>query len=81
MLYLLEVLSALKNLCRNTWTIPTTELPWSTLGAVNAIQRDDRGVRCECGGPAWQSVCWHQTGASGTNWRVYATPLLGSDTG
>ncbi len=31
--------------------LPTTELPWSTLGAVNAIQRDDRGLRCECGGP------------------------------
>lgn len=33
--------------------LPTTELPWSTLGAVNAIQRDDRGVRCECGGPCF----------------------------
>jgi alpha-glucosidase len=29
--------------------LPTSDQPWSILGAVNAIQRDDRSVRFECG--------------------------------
>lgn len=29
--------------------LPTVELPWSILGAVQHIQRDDRGVQFECG--------------------------------
>lgn len=29
--------------------LPTVELPWSILGAVQGIQRDERGVKFECG--------------------------------
>jgi len=33
--------------------LPTTQQPWSTIGAVRSFQHDDRGVQFECGGPCF----------------------------
>ncbi|HEX6289430.1 MAG TPA: TIM-barrel domain-containing protein, partial [Herpetosiphonaceae bacterium] len=31
--------------------LPGMEQAWTTLGAVQTLERDERGVRCDCGGP------------------------------